>query len=93
MWLNCTFFNNYAITRKIKNIIWKIRNTNEETILGHKNIVDVEVRHFEKLHKHHVRVNLVEVVVISLYLPIFIVDERNIEHMKYLWKITLFSNG
>jgi hypothetical protein len=91
--MNCSFFNNYSSTRNIKNGIWKIRNTNGETILGHKNVADVEVRRFEDLHKHHVGVNLVEVVVITSYLQIFIVDGKNIEHMKYLWTHTLFSKG
>jgi hypothetical protein len=85
---NTSFFQNYANMRKNKNIIWELRKSSCEMVSSHKEIVEERVRHFEKLCKEPFRVNIIEVVSLSSYLPRLINGDQNNSLMEEVSKET-----
>jgi hypothetical protein len=63
--------------RKNLNTILGIHNSNDDIVSNFKEVTEVGTFHFQYLFKEPLRKNIVEIVNLSSFFPIFVDDEQN----------------
>jgi hypothetical protein len=74
---NTKHFQAYAKGRKLYNTIWSLNDIDGRTISSFEGLAHLGKRHFHNLFKEYERVNIANIVRMSLYFPSFVNEEDN----------------
>jgi len=74
---NTKFFQDYAKGCKTSNTIWKLKDREGPEVSPFEGLAQMGKNHFQTLFKSEARPNIIDIVLLALFLPIFMDEEGN----------------